>query len=130
VGVRDIHHAQVTTPRIRLDEMVTFYRDVLGLMPTDRPTGDGWRPNGVWFTVGSRQLHIGVEEDVDRTGTRSHIAYEVDDFDEMLDRLRSTGHDCQTDDDAGVPQIPGWRRFQTRDPVGNQIEFVARDDDA
>jgi catechol 2,3-dioxygenase-like lactoylglutathione lyase family enzyme len=123
--VRDIHHVQVTTPLDRLDEMNAFYRDVLGLTPTDRPTGDGWRSDGVWFTVGGRQLHIGVEENVDRTGTRSHVAYQVDNLQEMLVRLRAAGCVCQTDDDAGIPMIPGWRRLQTRDPVGNQIEFVS-----
>ncbi|MEM1011531.1 MAG: VOC family protein [Planctomycetota bacterium] len=125
--VRDIHHAQVTTPLDRLDELTAFYRDVIGLTPIERPAGNGWRPNGSWFALGSRQLHIGVEEGVDRTGTRSHVAYEVDDLAAMLQRLRDAGCVCKTDDEPGVPKIPGWRRFQTRDPVGNQVEFVARD---
>ena len=56
----------------------------------------------------------------------AHIAYELDDLEPLLLRLREAGHICRTDDEPDVPIIPGWRRFQTRDPVGNQIEFVAR----
>ena len=125
--VQGIHHAQVTVPPERLAEAVAFYRDVIGLTPTERPSGEGWRPNGAWFALADgRQLHVGVEEAVERRPTRAHVAYEVDDLPVMLARLREAGCECQTDDDPGVPRIPGWRRFQSRDPFGNQIEFVAR----
>ncbi len=128
--IADIHHAQVTVPGDRLDEAIDFYGDVLELPRAERPTGEGWRPRGAWFTVGTRQLHIGVEDDVDRAPTRAHVAYEVTDlatYAALLERLRAAGKDCQTDDEPGVPPITGWKRFQSRDPFGNQIEFVCRD---
>lgn len=125
--IRDIHHAQVTVPPDRLEEAIAFYGGLLGLQRIDRPTGEGWRPNGAWFAVGSRQLHVGVEE-IDRVKpTRAHVAYHVDDLPALLAKLRAAGLDCQSDDDPVVPKIPGWRRFQSRDPFGNQIEFVSED---
>ncbi len=126
--IRDIHHAQVTVPPDRLNEAVTFYGNVLGLRRIDRPGGGAWDDSrGAWFAVGSRQLHIGIE-DADRTRpTRAHIAYHVDDLPALLVRLRDAGFNCQSDDDPSVPKIPGWRRFQTRDPFGNQVEFVSED---
>ena len=126
--IAGIHHVQVTVPSDRLEDARAFYRDVLGLPAGDRPTGAGWRPNGVWFDLpDGRQLHVGVEDGVERKPTRAHAAYAVADLPAALERLRAAGCECQTDDEPHVPVIPGWRRFQTRDPFGNQLEFISRD---
>lgn len=122
--ILDIHHAQVTVPTDQLQAAIDFYGGVLGLRRIERPSGQGWRPDGAWFAIGTRALHVGVEDGIDRL-TRQHVAYHVDDLPAMLATLRQAGCACQTDEDDGVPVIPGWRRFQTRDPFGNMIEFVS-----
>ena len=126
--IAGIHHAQVMVPTDRLDEAIGFYGGVLGLVRSQRPTGQGWESRGAWFTVGDRQLHLGVEDGVDHAATRGHVAYEVDDLAPVVRRLQQAGCPVDVDGQPGIPVIPGWRRAQSRDPFGNLIEFVARDD--
>lgn len=128
--IRRLHHAQVTVPTDRLEDARRFYEEVLGLKQIERPTNEGWVSNGYWFLISDDgvALHIGVEDGVEgrpTTTTRAHIAYEVDDLAEMLQRVRAAGCQCKTDEPPGLPLIPGWRRFQSRDPFGNQIEFIS-----
>jgi hypothetical protein len=35
---------------------------------------------GLWLSLGDQQLHLGVEDGIDRARTRAHLAYEVDDL--------------------------------------------------
>lgn len=69
--------------------------------------------------VGDRQLHIGTEEGVDRTLTKAHIAYEVDDLESWRRKLQTEGLEI-----AEPPEVPGYERFEFRDPFGNRIEFT------
>jgi len=66
-------------------------------------------------------LHIGVEDGADRRGTKAHVAYEVSDLADW--RIRLAAH--QTDVEDGIP-IPGYGRFEFRDPFGNRIEMIER----
>jgi uncharacterized glyoxalase superfamily protein PhnB len=67
------------------------------------------------------QLHVGVESPGrDRTGSREHVAYEVDDIDGWWQRLSEHGIPFKI-----TEEVPGFRRGELRDPFGNRIELMS-----
>ena len=97
---------------------VAFYRDVLGLPEIEKPDGLGER-GGTWFSLGGQQLHMMVEDGVNRRGTKAHLAYLVTDLEAWRNHM-------QANDVTPVPspKVPGFDRFEARDPFGNRIEFI------
>jgi catechol 2,3-dioxygenase-like lactoylglutathione lyase family enzyme len=96
-----------------------FYCGVLGLMEMPKPDSLGGR-GGFWLQLGDVQIHVGTEEGVDYSKTKAHIAYQVDDIEEWLAKLKT--HDITPLD--SIP-IPGFERFEFRDPFGNRIEMIS-----
>ena len=116
--IAGIHHVQITVDPADVEAARRFYCEVLQLVELEKP--DSLRERGgFWVTVGDRQLHIGLEVDVDRTSTKAHIAYQVDDLVWWRARLLSEGV-------AIIESVPisGYERFETRDPFGNRMEFI------
>ena len=72
----------------------------------------------MWALV-VRQVHIGTEEGFDRLTTKAHIAYQVDDVAAWRERLTANG----IEPDNSIP-IPGYDRFEFRDPFGNRVEMI------
>jgi catechol 2,3-dioxygenase-like lactoylglutathione lyase family enzyme len=118
--VLGIDHAQITVPKGREGEARNFYCDILGLKEIPKPASLESR-GGLWLQVGDRQLHIGVEDGVDRQATKAHIAYEVDDV--AAWRKLIADHGLKILD--SIP-IPGYDRFEFRDPFGNRVELIQR----
>jgi catechol 2,3-dioxygenase-like lactoylglutathione lyase family enzyme len=116
--VRGIHHVQITAPVGAEVAARAFYRDLLGLEEIAKPTSLAGR-GGLWLRSGALQLHIGTEEGVDRPATKAHVAYEVSDLPAWRARLEAAG--CRILEN--IP-IPGYDRFETRDPFGNRIELI------
>jgi catechol 2,3-dioxygenase-like lactoylglutathione lyase family enzyme len=116
--IRAIHHVQLTIPRGAEEEARRFYCGALGLPEIAKPASLAGR-GGLWLQVGGQQVHIGVEEGVDRRATRAHIAYEVRDLSGWRAKLTALGIEVV----AGTP-IPGCDRFEFRDPFGNRVEFL------
>jgi len=113
-----IHHVQITVPRGSEDEARRFYCDVLDLREIEKPESLRAR-GGLWFQVGDRQLHIGVEDGADRRGTKAHVAYEVTGLASW--RTRLAAHQIDVED--GIP-VSGRARFEFRDPFGNRVEMI------
>lgn len=113
-----IHHVQLTIPRGAEAEARAFYCDFLGLKEIEKPESLQGR-GGFWLALGDQQVHIGVEDGVDRHATKAHIAYEVDDLDHWQRLMEGQG--ITTGD--SVP-IPDYRRFEIRDPFGNRLELI------
>ncbi|MDX1665528.1 MAG: VOC family protein [Candidatus Promineifilaceae bacterium] len=116
--IQAIHHAQITIPTGKEAEGRAFYRDILGLPEKQKPDSLEGR-GGFWLQVGSHEVHVGTEDRVDRNHTKFHLAYQVDDLDRWRVHLEENGvavKEC-------VP-IPGYHRFEIRDPFGNRIEFI------
>ena len=113
-----IHHVQITIPKGAEDAARDFYCDLLGLKEIPKPDELAGR-GGFWLEVGDRQVHVGTEDDVDRSGSKAHVAYAVKDLDESRRILSAAGVAVK----EGI-QIPGPRRFEFRDPFGNRIEFL------
>lgn len=113
-----LHHAQITIPKGKEKAGKQFYCDVLGLEEVEKPESLKGR-GGFWLKVGDRDVHVGTEEGVDRRKTKAHLAYLVHDVSYWKTILEQIDiHPIE-----GVP-IPGYDRFEFRDPFGNRVEMI------
>ncbi len=116
--ILSLHHAQITIPPRAEAQAREFYCDFLGLPEIEKP--DSLKPRGgFWLQVGSQSVHVGVEAGVDRTKTKAHLAYAVSDLELWHTRLVQRNIKAE----SGIP-IPGFDRFEFRDPFGNRVEFI------
>ncbi len=113
-----LDHAQITIPRGAEAEGRAFYCSVLGLKEIPKPDSLASR-GGFWLAVGEQAVHVGVEDGVDRTRTKAHLAYAVSDLEHWRQILTSHGVELF----ESVP-IPGFVRFEFRDPFGNRVEMI------
>lgn len=113
-----LHHAQITIPAGTEEKGKRFYCGTLGLAEKEKPESLKGR-GGFWLEVGDREVHVGTEEGFDRLTTKAHLAYQVDDISHWRNVLGR--HDIQIIE--GVP-IPGFDRFEFRDPFGNRVEMI------
>jgi len=118
--IRSINHVQLTIPGGAEEKARHFYCQILGLPEIEKPASLLERC-GLWLQVGDRQVHLGVEDRVDRRLTKAHIAYEVTDLSAWKGKLTALGIEVL----EGIP-IPGYDRFEFRDPFGNRVEFMER----
>lgn len=118
--IKGLHHVQITIPKGTENEARKFYCDVLGLKEIEKPDSLKGR-GGFWLAVGDKDVHVGTEDGFDRTQTKVHIAYEVDDLSYWRARL-SHEHINILD---SIP-IPGFDRFEFRDPFGNRVEMIQK----
>jgi catechol 2,3-dioxygenase-like lactoylglutathione lyase family enzyme len=117
-----LHHAQVCIPTGEEAAGRAFYCEALGLPEIAKPESLAGR-GGFWLQVGDREVHIGTEDGVDYARSKAHLAYEVADLDAWRERLES--HGITVGD--SIP-IPGYVRFEVRDPFGNRVELVQASD--
>ena len=116
-----LHHVQITIPRGAEDEARKFYCDFLGLKEIPKPEALAGR-GGFWMELGDLQVHAGVEDTAIMGGrelSKAHVAYLVDDLDLWRARLETNGVKILD----GIA-IPGYERFEFRDPFGNRVEFL------
>ncbi len=115
-----IHHAQITIPKNAESEARKFYCEFLGLREIAKPESLHGR-GGFWLELGDLQIHVGTEKDFDRSQTKAHIAYLVEDLNVWREKLQAKDIEII----EGVP-IPNHRRFEFRDPFSNRVEFLER----
>ena len=118
-----IHHVQVACPEGGEAAERAFYGDALGWVELEKPP-ILQRRGGCWFRVPGRggpdgELHVGVEDDF-RPALKAHPAIVVD-VDATAAKLQAGGYPVDWADET---EIPGRRRFHSRDGVGNRIEFL------
>jgi catechol 2,3-dioxygenase-like lactoylglutathione lyase family enzyme len=116
--ISGIHHVQITVPVDAVAEAREFYCGLLELPEVPKPAALQER-GGFWLQVGDRQVHVGVEDGVERRATKAHVAYEVTDLAGWRARLSAAGIEILN----GIP-IPGCERFEFRDPFGNRVEMI------
>jgi catechol 2,3-dioxygenase-like lactoylglutathione lyase family enzyme len=112
------HHAQITIPTAQESAAREFYCTFLGLREIDKPEPIRAR-GGFWLNAGTIQVHVSLEDGVDRAKTKAHVAYLVSDLGGWRARLAARGIEAKD----GTP-IPGYERFEFRDPFGNRVEFI------
>jgi catechol 2,3-dioxygenase-like lactoylglutathione lyase family enzyme len=122
--VLGLDHLQITVPKGEQEAARRFYCGVLGLPEIAKPAALRGR-GGLWVMAGDTPVHIGVEDGVERTATKAHVAYRVAGLDSWREALARIG--IATLD--GEP-IPGCRRCELRDPFGNRVELLERLDEA
>lgn len=119
--VLSLEHVSITSPEELEEEVVDWYRRCFELEEMSKP--EGTRAKGAWFRIGDQQVHVTIDEH--NPPAIAHFALVVDDFNEIVERLRAEG--CHIEQ-AGI--IPGRRRFYTRDPAGNRVEVVGLEEPA
>ena len=118
-SVLGVHHMQITVGKGQEPAARKFYCGVLGLPEVEKPDALKAR-GGFWLQVGDRQVHVGVEDGVDRAATKAHVAYQVDDVEAWRATLLAEGIEI-----LESVAIPGYERFEFRDPFGYRVEFIA-----
>lgn len=113
-----IHHAQITIPKSAEEEARGFYCGFLNLKEIPKPESLRGR-GGFWLELGDLQIHVGTENDFDRSQTKAHLAYLVEDLNAWREKLEKRNIEII----EGVP-ITDYRRFEFRDPFGNRVEFL------
>jgi catechol 2,3-dioxygenase-like lactoylglutathione lyase family enzyme len=117
-----VHHVQFTVSPGDEAAAREFYCHVLGLKEIPKPANLLAR-GGLWLELPNLQVHIGVESGVNRAVSKAHIAYEVKDLASWRLLLGQRGLPIE----EGLP-IPGYDRFEFRDPFGNRVELIERSD--
>lgn len=110
-------HVQVAIPAGGEGVARAFYGGLLGMREEPKPPALAAR-GGCWFRSGSAVLHLGVETPFTPAG-KAHPAFLVTDLEAVRTALAGAGCDCVD----GSGELPGVRRFHTRDPFGNRLEF-------
>lgn len=113
-----LDHVNVTTPKELEEEVVTWYRETLGLEQLDKP--EGTHNAGAWFRAGDHEVHISHDEH--NPPRVAHFGIVVDNYGAVIEQLRAAG--CHIEQ---ASEIPGRHRFFTRDPAGNSIEIMSFD---
>jgi RimJ/RimL family protein N-acetyltransferase/catechol 2,3-dioxygenase-like lactoylglutathione lyase family enzyme len=116
--IKRIHHVQVCVATSDVDAARTFYLGLLELREIDKPESLISK-GGFWAEVDGQQLHVSTEDGVDRKRTKAHIAWQVTELKAWRAKIEAAG--CATLDSIS---IPGYDRFEARDPFGNRIEFI------
>ncbi|PYX86769.1 MAG: glyoxalase [Acidobacteria bacterium] len=113
-----IDHVQLAMPPDQEEAARVFYCGLLGMVEIPKPSKLAKR-GGAWFSSGSVQIHLGVEQDF-RSTKKAHPALICRDYDALAGALGRAGIKI-TDDNS----IPGVRRCHIQDPFGNRIELIA-----
>jgi len=117
--LRDIDHVLLAMPRGREEAAREFYGRLLEMNEIEKPE-ELRRLGGVWFTLGERQVHLGVEDEF-RPARKAHPAFLVRDLKALEARLRTAGYSVIADE-----FLPGYERFYSFDPFGNRLEFLCK----
>ncbi|MEO9461220.1 MAG: VOC family protein [Marinomonas sp.] len=118
--ITGLDHVQLAIPKGGEDTARAFYAGLLGMAEVAKPAN--LSPEGCWFESGSVSLHIGVDPKFS-PATKAHPALLVGNLSALRQDLESAG--IQTKDDE---PLDGYKRFFAKDPFGNRIEFMQKDE--
>lgn len=116
-----IHHASLIVSDT--EASLKFYRDVLGMQPTERPNLPF---PGAWLQIGEQQIHLLELDNPDPTtgrpahgGRDRHVALHCNAVDAVKEALEAAGI-------AYTISISGRKALFCRDRDGNALEFIER----
>jgi catechol 2,3-dioxygenase-like lactoylglutathione lyase family enzyme len=112
-----LDHLLLAMPHGKEADARAFYGGLLGLAELEKPPNLAAR-GGVWFALGTQQLHLGVEKDF-RPAQKAHPAFLVKDLVGLRTRLAQHGYAPYEDE-----PLAGFRRFYVADPFGNRLELL------
>lgn len=118
--IKGIHHVSILTSDV--NRSIQFYTGILDLELSDKRPDLGF--DGAWFDLGGQQIHLihpDPNSDLDkpdvRCGRDRHIALQVEDIDQLTERLEGAGI-------AFERSRSGRPALFCRDPDGNALEFI------
>ncbi|MFG2759285.1 VOC family protein [Streptomyces wuyuanensis] len=112
-----LDHVQLAVPAGSEEALRAYYAGALGMTEIAKPPSLAVR-GGCWFRTGDVQLHLGVDPGF-RPANKAHPGLRVTGIEAFAERLRAHGAEVAWDE-----ELPGHRRFFSRDPVGNRLEFL------
>ena len=112
-----LDHLQLAIPVGAEAKARSFYGGILGLTELAKPPNLAAR-GGLWFALGTQQLHLGVEADF-RPAKKAHPAFLARDLVRLRARLEQEGFQPYEDE-----PLAGYSRFYVADPFGNRLEFL------
>ena len=118
-AVLGLDHLQLAMPKGREADARAFYGGILGLPEIEKPANLAVR-GGVWFELGTQQLHLGVEGDF-RPAKKAHPALLVRDLARLRARLEQNGFEPYEDE-----PLAGYARCYVADPFGNRLELMEK----
>src|SRR5690349_19191620 len=104
--LKDIDHVQIAMPPGGEARARDFYGRILGLAEVEKPENLRSR-GGVWFSLGARQFHLGVEKDF-APARKAHPAFLVEDVDRLREALEANGFNVASDE-----PLQGYDRIYT-----------------
>lgn len=118
INIKRLGHIQICIPTGKENEARKFYTGIIGLKEISKP--QALIPNGgLWYQAGDIQLHIGTEQEINRS--KRHPAFEITGLDKAKEYLINNGVKIKEE-----TQIPGCKRFSFFDPFGNRIELLEK----
>ncbi|MDQ0416689.1 catechol 2,3-dioxygenase-like lactoylglutathione lyase family enzyme [Croceifilum oryzae] len=114
-----LDHIQLAAPAYSEEKARAFFGNILGMNEIPKPDNLKKR-GGVWFAVGTQQLHIGIQKDFS-PALKAHPAFQVKNLDGLREQL--IHNEIVVIDDE---PLEGANRFYVQDPFGNRIEFLER----
>jgi catechol 2,3-dioxygenase-like lactoylglutathione lyase family enzyme len=118
--IKAVNHVQVSIPVGSEGQARDFYCRVLGMTEVPKPESLAGR-GGFWLELDNFQIHFGTEDEIDRSRSKAHVAYTVEDLEHWRIQLTEAGVAIID----GIP-IPDHKRFEFRDPFGNRVEFLQK----
>jgi hypothetical protein len=107
-------HFQITMPKGEEGKARAFYGELLRLVEIPKPPNLATR-GGLWFQVGSQQLHVSVEKDF-RPARKGHPAFVVTELARYRKFAKDKGYAPYDDPEP----LEGYNRFFLTDPFGNR----------
>ena len=117
--IERLHHVNISVPTDQVAQARAFYCGLLGLREIPKP--ESLQANGgFWLELAGQEIHVSIEDGVDRHKTKAHIAFQVADIAAWRSKLEVAGFTL-----LKGTVIPDYKRFETRDPFGNRLEIIA-----
>lgn len=113
-----LDHIQIAIPEGAEPGARAFWCDLIGLDEIPKPLALRER-GGLWLQLGSQELHLGVQTPF-APATKAHPGLMTHDLDGLAKTLEAAGHPVTPD-----TEIANRKRFFTKDPFGNRLEFLA-----
>ena len=121
MGTTRINHCSIVANS--LDESARFYEEMFGMKRI--PTAKFPEPV-LWLQAGTNQLHLFESDEV--ATLRSHVSFDVDDFDALYARAKALGIlDSRAFGSPLRVHPAGWVQLYLRDPADNLIEIDGPD---
>jgi hypothetical protein len=112
-----LDHVQIAIPKGGEGPCRAFWGDLVGLREIPKPEALQAR-GGLWFALAGSELHLGVEDHF-TPAQKAHPGFRCTGITALAAQLEAADHALTWD-----TAIKGRKRFFTKDPFGNRLEFL------